>query len=185
MHTHTQADECAGAMPSLVDRLCQVWFVLMIITGVILFRIGTALVQAVKPITGQSNAEASHSCTVWGCASIPPLHNRTSPTRNARARAPTRTPTLFARALSTPCRAIAHGQPCASRVLARGMSISLAVATATLVCCGWRRNAAVCSCCFRTKGSNCLSCRLQPEPRTPSQQAHLQSLACHLREGSI
>jgi hypothetical protein len=71
-HTHTQADECAGAMPSLVDRLCQVWFVLVIITGVILFRIGTALVQAVKPITGQSNAEASHSCTVWGCASIPP-----------------------------------------------------------------------------------------------------------------
>ena len=57
-------------MPSVLDRLRQAWFTLVIFSAIVWFRIGTALVQALKGITRETDAEASHTCTVWGCALV-------------------------------------------------------------------------------------------------------------------
>lgn len=57
-------------MPSLLDRLRQAWFTIIIFSAIVWFRIGTALVQGLKGITRETDAEASHTCTVWGCALI-------------------------------------------------------------------------------------------------------------------
>mmetsp|Transcript_23796 Transcript_23796/g.62259 ORF Transcript_23796/g.62259 Transcript_23796/m.62259 type:complete len:300 (-) Transcript_23796:130-1029(-) len=50
----------------LVGRLCQLIFGILMVFGLVFFRVGTALITAARPLTGQSEYNAAHSCCCYG-----------------------------------------------------------------------------------------------------------------------